>query len=103
VSTTRAISPRTLASRSGAPSWPRKYFEATMFVAVWLQVAGTSMSCCSKTGCPFSSLITAERRSQVTSSKGCRPAVVKCLRKARPVRFSAACGTRVSALCFSTG
>ena len=74
-----------------------------MFVAVWLQVAGTSMSCCSKTGCPFSSLITAERRSQVTSSKGCRPAVVKCLRKVRPVRFSAACGARVSALCFSTG
>ena len=39
-----------------------------MFVAVWLQVLGTSMPCCSKTGWPRSSLITAERSSQVTSS-----------------------------------
>ena len=68
MSTTREMSPRTLLSRSGAPSWPRKYFEATMFVAVWLQVLGTSMPCCSKTGCPRSSLITAERISQATSS-----------------------------------
>jgi hypothetical protein len=28
----------------GEPIWPRKYFEATMFVAVWLQLVGTSMS-----------------------------------------------------------
>ena len=39
-----------------------------MFVAVWLQVLGTSIPCCSKTGTPRSSLITAERISQVTSS-----------------------------------
>ena len=39
-----------------------------MLVAVWLQVLGTSMPCCSKTGCPLSSLMTAERISQVTSS-----------------------------------
>ena len=38
VSTTREIRPRTLLSRSGEPSCPRKYFEATMLVAVWLQV-----------------------------------------------------------------
>ncbi len=56
---------------------PRKYFEATMFVAIWLQVVGTSMSCCSKTGCPFSSLITAERSSHATSSAGSTPGVVK--------------------------
>ncbi len=39
-----------------------------MFVAVWLQVDGTSIPCCSNTGWPFSSLISAERSSQVTSS-----------------------------------
>ncbi len=39
-----------------------------MFVAVWLQVVGTSMSCCSKTGSPRSSLITAERVSHSSSS-----------------------------------
>ena len=30
-----------LRSRSGAPIWPRKYFDATMFVAVWLIYADT--------------------------------------------------------------
>ena len=39
-----------------------------MLVAVWLQVTGTSIPCCSKTGCPFSSLMTAERSSQLSSS-----------------------------------
>jgi hypothetical protein len=68
VSTTREISRRTLVSRSGDPSWPRKYFEATMLVAVWLQVVGTSIPCCSKTGWPRSSLMTADRSSQVSSS-----------------------------------
>ena len=52
MSTTREIRSLTLRSRSGEPSAPRKYFEATMFVAVWLQVVGTSMPCCSKTGWP---------------------------------------------------
>ena len=74
-----------------------------MFVAVWLQVTGTSMPCCSKTGCPFSSLITAERSSQVISSKGCRPDCVKWRLKVRPARFSAGTGVRDSALGFSTG
>jgi hypothetical protein len=71
------MSRRTLDSRSGEPTSPRKYFEATMFVAVWLQVAGTSMPCCSNTGWPRSSLISAERVSQATSSKGLRPGLVK--------------------------
>ena len=39
-----------------------------MFVAVWLQVVGTSMPCCSKTGWPRSSLMTALRVSQASSS-----------------------------------
>jgi hypothetical protein len=77
VSTTREMRPRTLLSRSGEPICPRKYFEATMLVAVWLQVAGTSIPCCSKTGWPRSSLITAERCSQVSSSYGCLPGLVK--------------------------
>src|SRR5688500_74428 len=33
VSTTRPISCLTLRSRSGVPSWPRKYFDTTMLVA----------------------------------------------------------------------
>ncbi len=77
VSTTREIRCLTERSRSGEPSWPRKYFEATMLVAVWLQPAGTSTSCCSKTGRPRSSLITAERDSHWSSSYGCRPGRVK--------------------------
>ena len=58
----------TLRSRWGEPSGPRKYLEATMLVAVWLQVVGTSIPCCSKTGCPRSSLMTALRVSQASSS-----------------------------------
>jgi hypothetical protein len=91
VSTTRAISWRTLDSRSGEPSNPRKYFEATIFVAVWLQVVGTSMPCCSKTGWPRSSLMTAERVSQLSSSKGFRPDFVKYRRKESPARLGGWC------------
>jgi hypothetical protein len=68
VSTTREMRPLTLRSRSGEEIFPRKYFEATMLVAVWLHVAGASMPCCSNTGWPRSSLITAERSSQTSSS-----------------------------------
>src|SRR4051812_31932614 len=94
--------PRTLDSRSGEPSWPRKYFEATMFVAVWLQVVGTSMPCCSKTGWPFSSLITAERCSHVISSYGWRPALVKYRANDRPLE-AAPLWVRDSGLGFSSG
>src|ERR1700733_10594789 len=48
VSTTRPISCLTLFSRSGVPTWPRKYFETTMLVACWDQKAGISTSRCSK-------------------------------------------------------
>src|SRR5262245_6795496 len=68
VSTTREISRLTLLSRCGEPSWPRKYFDATMLVAVWLHVVGISIPCCSKTGLPRSSLMSAERSSQTSSS-----------------------------------
>src|SRR6185503_1498496 len=102
-STTRAIRPRTLFSRSAEPIWPRKYFEATMFVAVWLQLVGTSMSFCSKTGLPRSSLMTAERISHASSSKGFRPAFVKYRLNESPVRFSVPAVPRASVLGFSTG
>ena len=72
--------------RWGEPSAPRKYLEDTMFVAVWLQVVGTSMPCCSKTGCPRSSLMTALLVSHASSSYGCRPGFVKYRRKESPVR-----------------
>src|SRR5438105_1979947 len=48
VSTTRDTSCRTLDSRCGVPSGPRKYFCATMFVAFWDHVFGNSTSRCSK-------------------------------------------------------
>jgi hypothetical protein len=108
-STTRAIRPRTLLSRSGVPIWPRKYLLATMFVAVWLQVDGVSMLCCSKTGRPRSSLMTADRISHVTSSNGCTPALVKYLWYVRPwgAAFLAASASvfarPLGLLLFSTG
>ncbi len=48
VSTTRPIIWRTLDSRSGVPSCPRKYFCATMFVAFCDQSFGNSTPRCSK-------------------------------------------------------
>src|SRR6266516_1172444 len=47
VSTTRPASWRTLDSRWGVPSEPRKYFWATMFVAFCDHVTGNSTSRCS--------------------------------------------------------
>jgi hypothetical protein len=77
VSTTRPTSCFTERSRSGEPMAPRKYFCATMLVAVWLQLFGTSMFFCSKTGLPRSSLMTAVRSSHSISSNGCVPSVAK--------------------------
>ena len=48
VPATRLIICLTERSRSGEPSWPRKYFWATMFVAFCDQRVGNSTSCCSK-------------------------------------------------------
>ena len=65
---------RTLRSRSGVPSWPRKYLLTTTLVAVCDQNFGTSTPFCSKTFSPFSLLITASRSSHSTVSKGSLPA-----------------------------
>src|SRR5438445_4628810 len=70
VSATRPISCRTEDSRSGVFSLPWKYFEATMLVAVWDQVFGTSTFSWRKIVWPFSLLIWAVRRSHATASKG---------------------------------
>ena len=48
------MSCRTLCSRSGVPTWPRKYLLTTTLVASWLQNAGTSTSFCSNTVLPVS-------------------------------------------------
>jgi hypothetical protein len=68
---------RTLVSRRGVPSGPRKYFETTTLVAVCVHVRGTSTSFCSKTTRPSSPEITALRRSHSTCEYGSTPAVVK--------------------------
>ena len=66
--TTRSISCLTLCSRSGVPTWPRKYLLTTTLVASWLQEAGTSTSFCSKTVLPVSLEMPAVRYSHVISS-----------------------------------
>jgi hypothetical protein len=68
VPATRSISCRTLCSRSGVPSVPRKYFWATTFVASWDQDFGTSTLRCSNVTSPFSLVITASRSSHSNSS-----------------------------------
>ena len=65
------------------PSWPRKYFWATMLVAFCDQVVGNSTPRCSNAG--FSgSPMTASRISHSTSSKGWTPAVVWRRSQRRP-------------------
>src|SRR5215211_1826411 len=72
VPATREIICFTELSRSGLPSWPRKYFWATMLVAFCDQLFGNSTPRCSKAG--LSGLpITASRISHSIWSKGCTP------------------------------
>src|SRR2546423_639100 len=66
----------TLRSRSGEDMRPRKYFCATMFVAVCDQNFGNSTSFCSKTA-PSLPGITASRDSQSISANGSRSGIVK--------------------------
>ena len=66
--TTRSISCLTLFSRSGVPTWPRKYLLTTTLVASWLQSLGTSTSFCSKTVLPVSLAMAAVRSSHSISS-----------------------------------
>ena len=81
VSATRSITWRSDVSRSGVPSVPRKYFCATMFVALSDHVAGNSTPSCSNATEPsFQLEMRASRRSHCTWSYGCVPGVVKCLR-----------------------
>src|SRR6185503_3432531 len=76
VSTTRPIICLTLVSRSGEPIFPRKYFCATMFVAVCDQNFGNSTFVWSKAGLSLPGM-KASRISQSISSKGSRPGIVK--------------------------
>ena len=54
---------RTERSRSGSPTWPRKYLETTTLVAICDQNFGISTSFCSNTTAPDSFVITAVRSS----------------------------------------
>ncbi len=63
-------------SRSGEDMRPRKYFWATMFVAVWDQKRGNSTSFCSNAGPPLPGM-SASRISHSISSNGSRPGIVK--------------------------
>src|SRR5579875_3477446 len=83
-SATRVTRARTPLSRAGVPTPPWRYLEATMVVAVMDQELGTSTSFCSKMSLPFQSWMTASRFSQVSSSKGETPGLVKCRLKRRP-------------------
>ncbi len=76
MSTTRPIICLTLDSRSGELSRPRKYFWATMFVAVCDQNFGNSTPRCSNAG-PLRPGMTASRISHSISSNGSRPGMVK--------------------------
>ena len=76
VSTTRPIICFTDRSRSGEVMRPRKYFWATMFVAVCDQNFGNSTPFWSKTGLSLPGM-KASRVSQSISSKGSRPGIVK--------------------------
>jgi hypothetical protein len=76
VTTTRPIICFTLVSRSGEPIFPRKYFCATMLVAVCDQNFGKSTPFCSKAGLSLPGM-KASRSSHSTSSNGSRPGIVK--------------------------
>jgi len=82
VSTTRPIICLTLDSRSGELSRPRKYFCATMLVAVCDQNFGNSTLRCSNAG-PLRPGMSASRISHSISSNGSRPGIVKKRRTPR--------------------
>ncbi len=77
---------RRLDSRVAEPTAPRKYLLVTMLVALIDQVDGNSTPRCSKLTVPSRQfVITTSRRSHVTSSYGCTPAVVWMRSTVRPV------------------
>src|SRR5512139_3191235 len=67
-----------LHSRTSVPTAPRKYFVVTIVEALTDQKSGNSTPRCSKTASPvFQFVWTTSRRSQVISSYGCTPSVLK--------------------------
>src|SRR5215212_2849375 len=67
-----------LHSRASVPSAPRKYFVVTIVDAFTDQKSGNSTPRCSKTDSPVFQLVwTTSRRSQLSSSYGCTPGVLK--------------------------
>src|ERR671933_840838 len=86
---------RKLLSRCGLPTAPRKYLLVTMFEAFTAQELGNSTPRCSKLIEPSRQLVmTTSRRSQVTSSYGCTPAVVKTRLTFRPFPLVGALAAR---------
>src|SRR5215472_8260660 len=83
-SVTRETRARTPVSRSGVPTWPWRYLDATMLVAVMDQEEGVSTSFCSKMILPLKSWLMASRSSHVSSSKGLTPGLVKWRSNLRP-------------------
>ncbi len=82
VPTIRPIICLTELSRSGLDIRPRKYFCATMFVAVCDQNFGNSTFFCSNAG-PFFPGMWAPRTSHSISANGSRPGIVNRRRTAR--------------------
>src|SRR5512139_1364723 len=67
-----------LHSRTSVPTAPRKYLVVTIVEALTDQKSGNSTPRCSKTASPvFQFVWTTSRRSQVISSYGCTPSVLK--------------------------
>src|SRR6478752_10208769 len=72
------MSCRRLVSRTSVPRAPRKYLVVTIVEALTLHELGNSTAFCSKTTSPVFQLVwTTSRRSQVTSSYGWTPGVLK--------------------------
>src|SRR5919112_663461 len=67
-----------LHSRASVPTAPRKYLVVTIVLALTDQKSGNSTPRCSKTDSPvFQFVWTTSRRSQLSSSYGCTPSVLK--------------------------
>src|SRR5512139_39296 len=90
-----------LHSRASVPTAPRKYLVVTIVEALTDQKSGNSTPRCSKTVSPVFQLVwTTSRRSQVISSYGCTPSVLKILSIFRPAPvLAAAPPLTVSVMC----
>src|SRR5829696_2056688 len=85
VSATRSITCLSDLSRPRVPSVPRKYFWATMFVALSDQVVGNSTFFCSNATVPSRKFVMrASRFSHSTCWYGWRPSIVKWRRRPMP-------------------